>query len=221
MVTSPPFKSCASASFATSANETSIFSSSVRRVSGSATVEGREQRGSSRATGWHRVLTAVESDGVVPPSAPGGASPYGTVSWISLSVRSARSRSRQVAISSSNRGAWMGIPGITSRIGRASSLKSQTNSRPVACLVWLRPSGEHPKRVPLPARQDHLSVRKGRAGFSGLGARDQERRAVWPGGLFLGDELNGLSALRELRAEQRGSQGVKGQPFGTVDHVGW
>ena len=61
--------------------------------------------------------------------------PYGTVNATSRWAGSTPSRSRQVAMMSSNRAAGMGMPGTTSRMRRASSSKSQMNSRPVPCFV--------------------------------------------------------------------------------------
>jgi len=58
-----------------------------------------------------------------------------SVSRMSVSARSCRSRLRQVAMISSNCAAGIGIPGMTPRIRRISSLKSHINSRPVACFV--------------------------------------------------------------------------------------
>ena len=60
---------------------------------------------------------------------------YGTVSSTSRWARRAWSRSRHVAMSSSNCDAGMGRPGTTSRMRRTCSSKSQMNSRPVACFV--------------------------------------------------------------------------------------
>ena len=61
--------------------------------------------------------------------------PYATVSSTSRWAGSSPSRPRQLAMMSSNRAAGMGRPGTTSRMRRASSSKSQMNSRPVACRV--------------------------------------------------------------------------------------
>jgi len=57
------------------------------------------------------------------------------VSCSSVAANGSRSKSRQAAINRSNCDGAIGSPGMMPRIRRASSSKSQMNSRPVACLV--------------------------------------------------------------------------------------
>jgi len=68
----------------------------------------------------HQVLTNLLAEWLC------GAYASFRVSCMSVSARSCRSRSRQVAMISSNCAAGIGTPGMTSRIRRASSIKDQS-----------------------------------------------------------------------------------------------
>ena len=78
---------------------------------------------------------------------------------------------------------------------------------------------EHAERVPLAAGQDQLGVGEDRAGSGGRRAIHQEGGAARHTRLFPGDELDGLPARGQLRAEERRREGLKRQPLGAVDHL--
>ena len=79
--------------------------------------------------------------------------------------------------------------------------------------------GQHAEGIPFSARQHHLCVRESRASLSRLFADDQHRRAVAHAAFFFCDEFHGLLTTGQLRAQERGSDGVKSESFCTIDHV--
>ncbi len=135
------------------------------------------------------------------------------VSPISFSAaRSWRSRWRQVSISSANCASLIARPGAIGRMRRASSSKSQMNSRPVPSFVKLRPSfGENrdarAEEGAAHGRDQGHAVHQvedlGRVGLAGAGPVAAQQRIAAPGGAPGGEILRAADLRRVVDAAAR------------------